>query len=121
MWINYEAILVGCLDSFPFYVPIADCTGCGTNDATILRAHETGRMVAGIEANEWQVNPNRTLDGNFDDSAVEVINERWGSDCRQVSMVKVFCVQRSFMRARPESMFTLWKTKYSMVSFSSCL
>ena len=43
--------------------------------STVLRDQD-GKIVAKIEANEWQVNPNLIFDRNFDDKALEVINEK---------------------------------------------
>lgn len=37
---------------------------------------KSGKIMAILEANEWQVNPNNVLDRNFDKNAVEVINEK---------------------------------------------
>jgi hypothetical protein len=43
--------------------------------STVIR-DESGKIIARIEANEWQVNPNLIFDRNFDETAVEVINEK---------------------------------------------
>lgn len=42
--------------------------------STVIRDKD-GKIIAKLEANEWQVNPNLIFDRNFDDRAVEVINE----------------------------------------------
>ena len=42
--------------------------------STIIRS-SSGEVIAKIEANEWQVNPNQIFDRNFDDHALEVINQ----------------------------------------------
>lgn len=43
--------------------------------STVIR-NEDGKIIARLEANEWQVNPNLIFDRNFDKEAVEVINEK---------------------------------------------
>ncbi len=35
---------------------------------------KSGGIITKLEANEWQVNPNKIFDRNFDDKGVEVIN-----------------------------------------------
>jgi len=43
--------------------------------STVIR-DEDGKIIAKLEANEWQVNPNLIFDRNFDTKAVEVINQK---------------------------------------------
>ena len=43
--------------------------------STVIR-DETGKIIAKLEANEWQVNPNLIFDRNFDTKAAEVINQK---------------------------------------------
>lgn len=43
--------------------------------STIIRG-EDGKIVAALDANEWKVNPNLIYDRNFDERAVEVIDEK---------------------------------------------
>ena len=42
--------------------------------STIIRDKE-GKILVKLDRNEWQVNPNKIYDKNFDKTAVEVINE----------------------------------------------
>jgi hypothetical protein len=43
--------------------------------STVIR-DSSGKIIAKLDANEWQVNPNLIFDRNFDENAVEVIDEK---------------------------------------------
>lgn len=43
--------------------------------STVIR-NEEGKIVAKLEGNEWQVNPNLIYDRNFDERAVEIIDDK---------------------------------------------